>query len=624
MKKIAICIVSLMLQSIQAANVSPMTIVKDSIQLDEIIVTGSKPEVNLRNLPMSVSVISGKQIESRFEPSLLPIIMEEVPGLFVTGRGIMGYGVGSEAGGGISIRGIGGSPTSGVLVLIDGHPQYMGMMGHPLADAYQSMMTERIEVVRGPASILYGSNAMGGVINIITKKQLQNGMKTNAQIMYGSYNTLSTEFNNSVLKGKFSSYVSLSYNRTDGHRKDMDFDQYSGYMKLGYNFTSNWKAYTDLNLTNFSASNPGSITTPIIDNDADITRGMTSFSLENKYERTSGALKFFYNFGSHKINDGYNPGEEPLNYRFHSKDYMFGVSLYQSYSLFQGNQTTAGVDYQGFGGHAWNKYPELKTDIADKSLNDIASYLNIQQTLADRITFNSGIRIDHNEQSGTEWVPQLGLSYIASDVTVLKAIVSKGFRNPTIREMYMFPMQNPDLKPERLMNYELSASQRLLKNALRLDLNLYYIHGDNSIQTIMIDGAPKNINTGKIENYGLEFVTNYQINPYLNLSANYSLLHMEYKVIAAPEHKLYASVDYSRAKWSLSTGLQCIYHLYTAVGKQETTENFTLWNIRTSYRPMKMLELFLKGENLLAQKYEINAGYPMPQATVFGGIDLRF
>ena len=105
----------------------------------------------------------------------------------------MGYGVAAGAAGGMSIRGVGGAPTAGVLVLINGHPQYMGLMGHPLADSYQSLMTERVEVVRGPASMLYGSNAMGGVINIITKKQEVDGANGSAQVMYGSHNTLNID-----------------------------------------------------------------------------------------------------------------------------------------------------------------------------------------------------------------------------------------------------------------------------------------------------------------------------------------------------------------------------------------------------------------------------------------------
>ena len=622
--------VILALQFVIVTNAHSSKAIPDSIRLDDVIVTGTRTETNLRNLPMTISVVGNQQIENRFEPSLLPVITEEVPGLFVTSRGIMGYGVSTGAAGGMSIRGIGGSPTAGVLILIDGHPQYMGLMGHPLADSYQSMMAQRVEVVRGPASILYGSNAMGGVINIITKKSQQDGVQTGIRSMYGSYNTYSGEINNAVRSGKFNSYVSLDYNRSDGHRDNMDFKQYSGYAKLGYDLAENWTSFADLNFSYFSASNPGTKDVPAIDNDANITRGVTSFSLENKYERTSGALKFFYNFGHHKINDGYKPGGTPKNFRFKSDDDMFGVSVYQTYSFFANNKVTGGFDLQRFGGNAWNAMDNGdKNDIINKSLNDVAGYINIQQILFDRLTLNGGIRLDHNSHTGNQWIPQAGLSYMAGDNTTLKAIVSKGFRNPTIREMYMFPPQNPDLRPEKLMSYELSLSQNLLNNAMDAEISLYYIDGENLILPVSIVGEdgvprPKNINTGKIENYGLEFTTRYRWNRNLTLSANYSWLHMKNHVPAAPEHKLYAGINYRKDKWSVSTGVQYVHGLYTSVEDKESTETFTLWNIRGSYTPLRGLEIFAKAENLLAQEYEINKGYPMPRATVFGGVNYKF
>ena len=119
------------------------------------------------------------------------------------------------------------------MVMIDGHPQYAGIFGHPIADAYQSFLAERVEVLRGPASVLYGSNAMGGVINIVTRKMQEDRVDTHLHAGYGSYNTLETELTNRVRKGRFSSVVSGSYNRTDGHRTDMGFEQYGGYAKLG-------------------------------------------------------------------------------------------------------------------------------------------------------------------------------------------------------------------------------------------------------------------------------------------------------------------------------------------------------------------------------------------------------
>lgn len=607
----------------------------DSLQLktyriNEVVVTGTRNETDIRHLPMTISVVGRKQLEQNYQPSVLPTLTEQVPGLFTTSRGIMGYGVSTGAAGGMSLRGVGsgagpnGGPTTGLLVLIDGHPQYMGLMGHPIADAYQSMMTERVEVLRGPASVLYGSNAMGGVINIVTRKMQEDGVKTDMQVGYGSYNTLQTEISNRVKKGRFSSIVTGSYNRTDGHRDDMEFEQYGGYAKLGYDFSDSWKIWGDMNLTHFNASNPGEVGNPYIDNDSRITRGMTSFALENHYDRTSGALSFFYNWGRHNINDGYHPGGEPQASRFNSKDRMLGVSWYQSATLFTGNRMTVGFDYQHFGGESWNKVVATgeRQPGVDKQMDEFAGYIDFCQDINRWLSLDAGVRIDHHSHVGTEWIPQGGLAFHLPQHAELKAMVSKGFRNPTIREMYMFPPQNPDLKAESLMSYEVSYSQRMLNGALSYGLNLYYIDGDNIIMTD--PSLRKNVNSGEIENWGIETNVGYRINQRWQVNANYSWLHMENPVLAAPEHKLYAGVNFTEGRWSLSTGLQYIKDLHISVTKdKEKQENFVLWNLRANYHLCSFADLFVKGENLLAQKYEINTGFPMPKATFMGGVNIR-
>jgi len=590
----------------------------------EVVVTGTRNETDLRHLPMTVSVVDRKTIERDHQPSLLPTLVRQVPGLFVTGRGIMGYGVSTGAAGGMSLRGVGGSPTTGLLVLIDGHPQYMGLMGHPIADAYQSMLADRVEIVRGPASVLYGSNAMGGVMNIVTRKIHEDGVRSNVRIGYGSYNTLQTEAANFVRAGRFSSVVTGSYNRTDGHRPDMGFEQYGGYAKLGYRFSDEWNLWADVNLTHFNASNPGTVWKPLIDNDSRITRGMTSVSLQNDYGRTSGALSFFYNWGRHKIDDGYSAGQQPLDYRFHSRDRMLGVSWYQSVSLFEGNRLTVGVDYQHFGGKAWNRYlDDEERTTADKTQNEVAGYVDFRQSVARWLTVDAGLRIDAHSQAGVQWVPQGGLSFVLSKNAGIKATVGKGFRFPTIREMYMFPPQNPDLKPERLMNYELSYTQRLCEGALFYGVNVYYIDGANLIVTVPVDGRPMNVNTGRIENWGAEGQIAWRIDASWSVAANYSFLHMKYPVVAAPEHKLYGEVRFSRKRWNASTGVQYVHGLYTSVDPR-TKENFVLWNADASFRAAKWIEVFVRGENLLAQRYEINAGFPMPRATAMVGANIAF
>lgn len=196
-------------------------------RLDEVVVTGTRNETDIRHLPMTISVVDREQLEQTYRPNILPTLNELVPGLFSTSRSTMGYGVSTGAAGGMTLRGIGGSPTAGLLVLIDGHPQYMGIMGHPIADAYQTMLAERVEVLRSPASVLYGSNAMGGVINIVTRRMQQDGQQSDIQMSGGSYGTFQSEITTRGKQGKFSNMVSASYNRSDGHRRNMGFEQYN-------------------------------------------------------------------------------------------------------------------------------------------------------------------------------------------------------------------------------------------------------------------------------------------------------------------------------------------------------------------------------------------------------------
>lgn len=601
-------------------------------EIGEVVVTGTRNETDVRHLSQTVSVVNRSEIDQALQPSLLPVLTEQIPGLFVTSRGVMGYGVSGGAAGSISLRGLSGG-TARLMVMIDGHPQYAGIFGHPIADAYQSFLAERVEVLRGPASVLYGSNAMGGVINIVTRKMQEDGVKTNLRSGYGSWNTLETELTNRIRKGRFSSIVSGSYNRTDGHRADMGFEQYGGYAKLGYEMTDNWNLRGDVNVTHFNASYPGPVDAPLLDGDQRITRGMTSFAVENRYEKTSGAVSFFYNWGNHWINDGYTPsaGEGPQDDRFNSRDNMMGVSLYQSARFFKGNRITLGFDWFRYGGRAWNEYVSgenigTTSELVDKHEDELAGYIDFRQDIGSWLTFNAGLRADHHSRIGLEWVPQAGLAFHLPHAIELKASASKGFRYPILREMYMFPPQNPDLQPESMWNYELAFSQRLMEGRLTYGVNFFYIDGKNLIQTLPNPNGSGmlNQNSGAIKNPGVEIQAAYRINRQWSVDGNYSFLHMENPVIAAPEHKLYAGANFSHGRWNVSTGVQYVEGLYTSVGENENKENFVLWNLRASFRACKWLDIWARGENLLAQKYEINAGYPMPGATVMAGFNLSF
>lgn len=602
--------------------------VADTTKINDVVVTGTRNAVDVRHLPFTVNVVEREKLTENEQPSILPTLTQQIPGLFVTGRGVMGYGVSGGAAGGINLRGISGG-TGQLMVLIDGHPQYNGVYGHPIADSYQTMMAERVEVLRGPASMLYGSNAMGGVINIVTRGMHKDGVETNLNVGAGSYGTFQAEAANQLKSGRFSSTVAAQYNRSDNHRPRMGFEQYGAHLKIGYELSEHWNTFLDGEVSHFNASYPGTKAAPMYSANQWITRGSVSAGIENHFDKTNGGLSVYTNFGRHKIDDGTNDPAKPTARYFRSKDNLAGVSWYQSARLFEGNRTTVGIDYQHIYGRAYYTSKETGKTLETPNKqsghshrNEVAGYVDFRQDLTSWMTVDAGIRVDHHNITGTEWIPQGGVVFRPIENGSLKAMVSKGFRNPTMREMFLYPPSNTDLEPERIMNYELSWRHKL--NALTYGINLYFLNGDNMIQTQMGESGPRNVNTGEIKNRGLELEGNYRINRHWSVSTNHSFLHMENKIVAAPEYKGFAGANFNHGKWSVVAGLQYINGLYTVLGENEKKEDFWLLNTTINYSVLDNLRFWVKGENLLAQRYEINAGYPMPKATFMGGVNFRF
>ncbi|MFA6404041.1 MAG: TonB-dependent receptor [Salinivirgaceae bacterium] len=593
--------------------------VTDTIAIDEVVVTGTKTSVNRNQVPLTISVITGDKIAKSFESSLLPVLSEQVPGLFVTERGVTGFGVANGAAGQISIRGVGGSPTTQVLVLLNGNPQYMGIMGHPLADAYRSSNIERVEIIRGPASMLYGSNAMGGVINIITKEQTSEGASANAVLQYGSYNTLKVATGGGFNKKGFAIYAGLNHDQTDGHREASYFNSTDGYLKAGYKINDNFTVSADMSLVNFRGADPGLDTSDIVKHrdTLDIFRGMGAIAFNNRFEKIDGSARVFYNFGTHDITG------------FLSNDFNYGLMVYENFHYMKGNTITLGVDYKTFGGKA----EDIRKDmlLVDNSINEIAAYTMVQQQLFKNLIINGGIRIENNSVYGNELIPSGGISYNPWNSTTIKTSVSKGFRSPTLNELYIqfqypnAPSPNPELKPEKSINAELSVQQKLFENKLGLELGIFYIKGSDFIAVGFNEANKKTyLNIGEVHNSGLELAINHAVTNWLSWNANYSYINMENPVLGTPTQKLFTGISYHPKKLNVTLSYQYIDDIYTLVGKTELKESYTLLNAQASYRVHKTLQLFIKGENLLNEQYTINYGYTMPGTTVMAGFSFNY
>jgi iron complex outermembrane receptor protein len=587
------------------------SILKDTINLDEVVITGSTTKVNRSNIPLAVSVVNNLQIAASSESNVLPILNGRVPGLFVTERGVMGFGVAANAAGQISIRGIGGSPTTRVLMLIDGHPQYMGIFGHPLPDAYVASDVERVEVIRGPASILYGSNAMGGVINIITKKQSKEGLHANGHLMYGSYNTQKYMASGGYKKNRLSVFASINHDQTDGHRSNSDFSITNGYVKLGWDISENIAASADISLAGFKATDPGPDTLNAKKgNTIDITRGYWSLSVDNNYTSYSGTAKFFHNFGEHHISDG-----------FHSNDVNYGVNIYEAIKLFPGNTLTAGVDYMNYGGFAENEKAMNGQGMifTDTSLFDAGIYGFMQQRLFGKLTLNAGIRYQKHEVYGGEWIPSGGFAFNVSENTTWKASLAKGFRSPTIQEFFMWN-HNPNLSPESIINYETGIMQSFYDKKLKLELTGFIVNGDNLIVNVPMQGLQ---NAGEVANKGIEFSANSNMIKDIDLNLTYAYIGMESPVYATPKHHLYLSGNYGFKKLLFNASVEYINGLDNDPSDKTNEETYTLVNTKITYRALKFAEFFLSAENILDTEYATLKYYTMPGITVFGGIKLK-
>ncbi len=597
----------------EAFSQSYQSIIGDTISIDEVIVTGTRTAINRNIVPLTVSVINREKIESSSESALLPVLSEQVPGLFITQRGITGFGVSAGSAGQITLRGIGGSPNTQVLVMLNGNPQFMGIMGHPLSDAYIASDVEKVEVIRGPASTLYGTNAMGGVINIITREQKEDGFSADSRIMHGSYNTQKYMVNGGYKKKGFNFFASFNHDRTNGHRDSSDFRITNGYMRAGYEINKTMKINADFSLANFDAADPGPEDTKA-GYSIDIMRGMGAITLDNKYGKTNGSARFFYNFGEHRITDG-----------FHSNDKNYGFLIYQAFNLFKGNTITLGIDHKRYGGIAENEKVLNGNGIVfgDTTISEIAGYIYLQQELFDNLVLNAGFRVEHNSTYGNEPVPTVGIAYRPSPSTTLKASAAKGFRSPTIRELYLWAPANANLEPERMMNYEIGATQKILGSKISLELTLFKANGDNMIQTVLGSEGPRNENTGRFSNTGIEFAGTYRPSVNITINANYSFTSMKVPITASPEQQIFVSGTYKWKSLSMNVSVQHIQDLYTQVKPTEHINSYTMLNTRMVYRINRHIDLFVKGENLTNKKYYINYAYPMPGIIALGGFNLH-
>lgn len=605
---------------LSTVNASGTEIPDTAKLLNEVVVTGTNSVVPQRLLPYTVSVVGNRQLEATGQTQVLSAISGMVPSLFVSQRSIFGFGVSNGGAGHIKLRGVGGDRASAVLMMVDGQPQFAGIYSHHIADFYDKEYVDRVEVLRGPGSVLYGSNAMAGTINVITKNAATDGVRTTLQSQYGSYNTWLSSLTNTVRHGRFSSLVSLSYNRTDGNVDNFDFKQADGYAKIGYDFSDHWRGYLDYTLMNFRGNDP--IYPRLSDPEStdiyhqNITRGEAAATVTNTYGAISGSARVYYNYGNHFVDD-------PRH--FHSKDDRLGIILYENFRPWKNASATVGFDFDSYSGEipvsGGNHHTEgSMSTISRKNIVEYSPYLTLSQTFLDNLlNVNGGLRMANSNKFDTQWVPQFGFSLNPGLDWTVKGNLAVGYRNPSFRELYLYRMANPDLQPEKMTNYEISVG-KAFSRYFSTEITGYYSNGRNMIQTV----DQKNQNTGRFINKGIELAAHSHPADNLWLSATYSYLHTSLtNLVGAPRNQYYLGVQWKL--WDflhIDADLKGVGGLYVADNIKN--QNYALINLKLTWDVCRYLSLFTRLENITDARYTINRGYPMPGFTALAGFKLHF
>ena len=610
---------------------------QDTISLQELLVS-APVKTNVILTPLDVTVVNSEEIEKSTETSLLPILENHIPGMFVSQRGMEGFGVSSGSGGTVNIRGVGNGNS--VLFMIDGMPTWAGFYGHANPDTYAVNGVEKVEVVKGPSSILYGSGAMGGSVNIITKKQSQDGFSGRARAMFGSYYTSKFNLMTAYKKDKFSAVMAGQLERSNNNRPNSAFWLANEYVNLQYSASTHWNVGGTLDMTQSKANNPGTVQKPLENMWTEIFRGNGAVYAHNHYKKVNGGVQAYINWGRHTIDDGNTPGTAPNHYIFHLKDYNMGFSIFETINPWTDNDLSVGIDFQHWGGHVFNTEKESVFDPNNEGKaysrseskyneNEVSGYVMMQQGfIHDLLSLNAGVRLQHNSQYGNVWVPQAGFIVRPKSLSEIKFSFGKGFRSPNIRELYLYAPANHNLKPEYLLNYELSYRQTLCSGKLNYGIALYFIDGKDMIQTQMVNGKPLNINTGKFKNKGFELDATWHFAERWQIYGGYAYLHTDNSTLLfAPKNKLDLSLSFTPGNFDFTLENNNIWSLNNGnIDGKINKVNYSLVNFRGAYTyPSKVpFTLFVKVDNILDHSYEIIYGCPMPGITVLGGVEVKF
>ena len=613
----------------------------------QVVVTATRIETPAHEVASSVSVVSKEDLERMKKATVLKTL-EEIPGLTIIQNG--------AAGGAASIF-IRGANSEHTLVLMDGVE-----LNNPITPARSVDLAhftleniERVEVLRGPQSTLYGSDALSGVVNIITQKG-KGKPKFSLSSAAGSYGTFYSSAGTGGGTEKIHYSLGTTYFQSNGFSAaSTEYEgneEKDGYRNLtlsgrfGYRFTDNLELDVILRTVDarIEADNFGG---PYGDDPNSTQRNKSYFLkgeirtllMKNRWEQKLGFSLVDYDRRHENSPDTAHPIDSEEGY---FKSRLFKVDWQNNFFLHETNTLTFGVDHQQEQGeseyHSDGIWGPTSSLFPPEQSRTTGFYVQDQIRLDSKFFATAGIRWDKHTQFGTSTTYRLAPAFfIKGTQTKLKATLGTGFKSPSLYQLYapptfLGPVGNEDLKPEQSTGWDVGIEQYLVEGKILLGAT--YFKNDYK-DLIQFDFSQGYTNIGSAESKGLELLFQALPRAGVEVSASYTRteatdLDTDTSLLRRPKDKLSASILYpfikkGRLRLSLiHIGEREDLDFSTWPAERVTLSEHTLLNAVFSYDLTLNAQAFLRLDNILNEEYEMIKGYGAPGFSAYVGINLIF
>lgn len=580
--------------SVQAESTPP-----NFYSLDEVVVTASRTLEKKIDANADVAVVTAKEIEEKHFDDVAQAV-KNVPGVFISSHGASG-----QVGNSDQIY-INGSPN--VVVLVDGMRRNINgnsLMNASIAELVAMDSIDHIEVLKGSASTLYGSDAQSGVINIITKKAKEDGVSTTLRTSFGDNSKEKYTLYNAGKEGNvfwsIEAGKELQGNYEDGWSRNvinhLNAKHYNA--KLGYDLGNDSSVVVNYEKYKADYTSPanGSIDkTPAKgrkDNDAISLQYNAKLS-----DRLSNQFSIYRNTTSFDI---------PAQY-WAMKMKTTGISDQLTYTA--NKQTLTG-------GFDWYK-DEVPYNMGSApegdSVHNIAFYLQDKIDLTDQWNITPGVRVDHHSAFGTHTSPSLSIGFKQNENTNYYFNYKTFFVASNMYQLYApgipfyGPVGNKDLKPQEGNTIEFGINHNF-SDTLSGTFNIFHTHAKNLIQYVNGNGYE---NTDKANVNGFSLNLNKDFSHHWNAGIGYSYLHMQAKSGeninsngTLPESTLNINVGYTADKFNASLYGRGIMNRYgnKANNEMRNYANYWVWDLAANYQFTKEATLFARVNNIFDQFY---------------------